>query len=53
MMRIAILGFGSVGRGIARALLAKDLDIIVTGLADSRSGIIDPAGIDLAAALAR
>ena len=52
-MRIAILGFGSVGQGIARALLAKDLDIIVTGLADSRSGIIDPTGIDLAAALAR
>ncbi len=53
MMRIAILGFGSVGRGIARAILAKDLDIIVTGLADSRSGIIDAGGIDLAAALAR
>jgi homoserine dehydrogenase len=53
MMRIAILGFGSVGRGIARALLAKDLDITVTGLADSRSGIIDAGGIDLAAALAQ
>mgnify|MGYP002344081936 CR=1 FL=1 len=53
MMRIALLGFGSVGRGIARALLAKDLDIAVTGLADSRSGIIDAAGIDLAAVLAQ
>mgnify|MGYP005834078513 FL=1 len=53
MMRIAILGFGSVGRGIARALLAKDLDITVTGLADSKSGIIDAGGIDLAAVLAR
>jgi len=53
MMRIAILGFGSVGRGIARAILAKNLDITVTGLADSRSGIIDPAGIDLLAALDR
>jgi homoserine dehydrogenase len=53
MMRIAILGFGSVGRGIARAILAKNLDITVTGLADSRSGIIDPAGIDLEAALSR
>ncbi|HIH85356.1 MAG TPA: homoserine dehydrogenase [Methanoculleus sp.] len=52
-MRIAILGFGSVGRGIARAILAKNLDILVTGLADSRSGIIDPAGIDIEAALAR
>ncbi|MFA7073391.1 MAG: homoserine dehydrogenase, partial [Methanoculleus sp.] len=53
MMRIALLGFGSVGRGIARAILAKGLDITVTGLADSRSGIIDAGGIDLAAALAR
>ncbi|WP_292521236.1 homoserine dehydrogenase [Methanoculleus sp.] len=52
-MRIALLGFGSVGRGIARAILAKDLSITVTGLADSRSGLIDPDGIDLAAALAR
>ena len=53
MIRIAILGFGSVGRGIARVILAKNLDILVTGLADSRSGIIDPAGIDIEAALAR
>jgi len=53
MMRIAILGFGSVGQGVARALLAKDLNITVTGLADSKSGIIDAEGIDLAAALDR
>jgi len=53
MIRIAILGFGSVGRGIARTILAKNLDILVTGLADSRSGIIDPAGVDIEAALAR
>ena len=53
MMRIALLGFGSVGRGIARAILAKGLDITVTGLADSRSGIIDAGGVDLAATLAR
>ena len=53
MMRIAILGFGSVGQGVARALLAKDLNITVTGLADSKSGIIDAEGIGLAAALDR
>ena len=53
MMRIALLGFGSVGRGIAGAILAKGLDITVTGLADSRSGIIDAGGVDLAATLAR
>ncbi|RXE55305.1 homoserine dehydrogenase [Methanoculleus taiwanensis] len=52
-MRIAILGFGSVGRGIARAILQKDLGITVTGLADSKSGLIDPDGIDIEAALAR
>ncbi|NLM29848.1 MAG: homoserine dehydrogenase [Methanomicrobiales archaeon] len=52
-MRIALLGFGSVGQGIVRSILAKDLDITVTGLADSRSGIIDAGGVDLAAALAR
>ena len=52
-MRVALLGFGSVGRGIARAILTKGLDITVTGLADSRSGIIDAGGIDLAEALTR
>lgn len=52
-MRIAILGFGSVGRGIARALTEKDLGIVVTALADSRSGLIRPEGIDVEAALAR
>src|SRR5690606_21560484 len=52
VMRIALLGFGSVGQGIARAVLAKNLGITITGLADSRSGIIDGSGVDLAAALA-
>lgn len=52
-MRIALLGFGSVGQGIARAIAKKSLDITITGLADSRSGIISPGGIDIAAALAR
>lgn len=52
-MRIAILGFGSVGRGIARVILEKGLDITVTGLADSRSGLIDAGGIDLLAALSK
>ena len=53
MMRIALLGLGSVGRGIARTILAKNLDITVTGLADSHSGIIDAGGIDLLAVLER
>jgi homoserine dehydrogenase len=53
MTRIALLGFGSVGQGIARAILEKGLGITVTGLADSRSGVIDASGIDLSAALGR
>jgi homoserine dehydrogenase len=52
-MKIAILGFGSVGKGIAEAITGKDLGIIVTGLADSKSGVIADEGIDLEAVLAR
>ena len=52
-MKIAILGFGSVGRGVARVIREKDLAITVTGLADPRSGLLDPDGIDLGAALER
>ncbi len=50
-MKIAILGFGSVGQGLARMILKKDLGIQVTGLADSQGGILDPAGINLEQAL--
>ncbi len=46
-MRIALLGFGSVGRGIAEAVSEKDLGLTITALADSRSGIIDANGIDI------
>ena len=53
MMRIAILGMGSVGRGILRALADKDLGLIVTAASDSRSGCINPAGLDLPALLVR
>ena len=52
-MRIAILGFGSVGKGVARVIQEKGLGISVTGLADSRSGIMDRDGIDLQVALDR
>ena len=51
-MRVAIIGLGSVGRGVAEMLSTKDLGIIVTGVADSRSGIIDSSGIDIPALLA-
>ncbi|MDK2974373.1 MAG: homoserine dehydrogenase [Methanofollis sp.] len=52
-MKVAILGLGSVGRGVISVLARKDLGIVVTGIADSRSGVMDPAGIDLAAVLTR
>jgi homoserine dehydrogenase len=52
-MKIAILGLGAVGRGVAEMVAAKDLGISVTGIADSKSGIINPAGIDIPAVLAK
>lgn len=60
-MRVAILGFGHVGRALARLLLRKaevlrtdyNLAVTVTGLATHSHGLaINPAGLDLEAALA-
>lgn len=45
-MKIAILGFGSVGRGIARIIAEKGLGLTITAIADSRSACIDNKGID-------
>lgn len=59
-LRLAILGFGNVGRAFARLLLRKastlkanyDLTCSVVGLMTGRhGGAVDPAGIDLQAAL--
>lgn len=52
-MKIAILGFGSVGQGVAEAIRTKNLGLFVTAIADSRSGIIDPEGINIEKALDR
>ncbi len=52
-MKIAILGFGTVGQGIATGMARKDLGLTVTAIADSRSGIMESGGIDLQGALAR
>ncbi len=58
--RLALLGFGNVGKALARLLLAKQEEIssgrnitfTVTGIFTSRHGsAIDPAGIDLEQAL--
>lgn len=45
-MKIAILGFGSVGRGIAQIASGRDNDLIITAVADSKSGCIDNEGLD-------
>lgn len=50
-MRIAIIGFGSVGRGVAEVITAKDTGLTVTAIADSKSGIIDHSGLDIGAVL--
>ncbi|MGA2918966.1 homoserine dehydrogenase [Methanoregula sp.] len=51
-MKVAIIGLGSVGKGVAGMLAKKDLGIQVTGVADSRSGVISPAGINIGEMLA-
>ena len=45
-MKAALIGLGSVGRGILEMLAKKDLGITITGIADSKSGCIDNNGID-------
>jgi homoserine dehydrogenase len=51
MMRVALIGMGSVGRGVAETLVKKDLGILVTGIADSRGGCMDSNGIDISRVL--
>jgi glutamate dehydrogenase/leucine dehydrogenase len=45
MIRVALVGLGSVGRGVAGMIAKKDLGISLTGIADSKSGCMDPDGI--------
>lgn len=52
-MRIALLGFGSVGKGVAHALKRKNLGITITALCDSKSGVIDENGVNIGEILAR
>jgi homoserine dehydrogenase len=51
-MKVALIGMGSVGRGILECLGKKDLGITITGIADSKSGLIDHDGIPVAEILA-
>jgi homoserine dehydrogenase len=46
-MKIAILGMGSVGRGLLEMIDGKDLGLTVTGIADSKSALLDRDGIHI------
>jgi homoserine dehydrogenase len=51
---VAVLGLGSVGRGILESVRRKpELGIVITAVADSKSGIIDKDGVDIAGILER
>jgi homoserine dehydrogenase len=59
-VRISIIGFGAVGQGIARSILAKKgylhkqgIDLRVIGISDSKGSEINPRGIDIENALNR
>ena len=51
-MKVALVGLGSVGRGVAEMIAKKDLGLTITGIADSKGGLINNAGIDIASVLA-
>ncbi len=53
-MKVALIGLGSVGRGVAEMLAKKDdLGLVLTGIADSKSAFLDPDGIDISRVLAK
>ena len=47
-MKVALIGLGSVGRGVAEMIHKKNPGITITGIADSKSGLISNGGIDIA-----
>jgi glutamate dehydrogenase (NAD(P)+) len=49
-LRVSIQGFGNVGSNLARLLAAEGATVVA--MSDSQSGIYNPAGIDVSAALA-
>jgi homoserine dehydrogenase len=52
-VRLALFGFGSVGRALARMLIATRAPFTVTALVTGRHGaVVHPGGIDLATILA-
>ncbi|HUU76358.1 MAG TPA: homoserine dehydrogenase [Methanoregulaceae archaeon] len=46
-MKIAILGMGAVGRGLLEMVDQKNLGLVVTGIADSKSALMDKDGIHI------
>lgn len=59
-IKISIIGFGSVGQGVARAIVAKKemlnkqgINLLVVGISDSNGSDINASGIDLEKALSR
>jgi Homoserine dehydrogenase len=59
-IRMSIIGFGAVGQGVAKVLIEKKeylesigLDFKVVAIADSRTVVVDPDGVDLAAVISR
>jgi homoserine dehydrogenase len=52
-MKIALIGLGSVGRGVAEMVAKKDPGFTLTAVADSKSGCMDAGGIDIPALLAK
>ena len=52
-MKVALIGLGSVGKGVAEMIAKKDLGLTITGMADSKSGCMDSSGIDIEKVLAK
>jgi homoserine dehydrogenase len=50
-VRLALYGYGSVGRALARLLLATHAPFTVTAVVTRRGAAVDPGGIDLATRL--
>ena len=46
-MKAALIGLGSVGRGVTEMIAKKNPGITITGIADSKSGYICNEGIDI------
>ena len=52
-MKIAVIGMGSVGKGVLKVIAEKKCGFLITGIADSKSGIINAAGIPIKKVLAK